>query len=95
MITLFITINYKRKIFQKFIEKPREFIDIYGKYHYFHSHRHACIHEHGFFPQNDSRPYPMRARGRRLPLFFAARTIPKSVVSESTAIAGKCGVKAD
>ena len=39
MITLFITMLYLTIIFQEFIEKPREFIDIYGKYHYFHYRR--------------------------------------------------------
>ena len=36
MITLLITIICKRNNFQEIIEKPREFIEFYGKYDYFH-----------------------------------------------------------
>ncbi|MCY3825352.1 MAG: hypothetical protein OXG62_15945 [Nitrospinae bacterium] len=36
MVTLLITINYIRYNFQEFIEKPREFIEFYRKYDYFH-----------------------------------------------------------
>ncbi len=36
MVTLSNTIIYRAHPFQEFIEKPREFIYIYGKYDYFH-----------------------------------------------------------
>ena len=32
----YITIGYETNSFRKFIEKPREFIEFYGKYDYFH-----------------------------------------------------------
>ena len=94
MITLLITIIYLDVIFQKFIEKPREFTHIYRKYHYFHFHCHPCIHEHDFSPQNDFRPFLMMARGRRLSLSRAAGTITENGIFRSTAIAGKCGGQA-
>jgi len=31
LITYMITTDYEESAFQEFIEKPREFIDIYGK----------------------------------------------------------------
>ena len=143
MITFLITIIYGVIKFQKFIEKHREFIQFYRKYHYFYILHPSPFHERTAPALGDK----TRARSKvyafvgvsnfpeeggvrkRPPAFFrerrlharlitashekasspsgsipnhagesfsrVARTITEYGFSWSTAIAGKCGVKAD